>query len=237
LPQLGFHSAAAAIGQQVLLEGEKQPVTIIGVVKNWHQRGLGNTYTPIMFILNGKISWVPPQYIAVKVGNRQLTTTLAAIKAEWKNYFPESSFDSFFLDSFFNEQYKADTRFSRVIAFFTSLAFFITILGLWSLSAYTASKKVKEIGIRKVFGAGNRHIFLLFSKGISRLVTIAFIIAVPLSYIIMHQWLNHFPFRTGIPPGVYFAAAVVAVVIVLVTVIWQSILVSVQNPVKSLRAE
>ena len=234
LPQLGFNAAAAAIGQQVLLEGEKTPVTIIGVVKNWHQRGLGNIYTPIMFILNGKISWVPPQYIAVKVGNHQLNASLDALKTGWKNYFPDSSFDSFFLDSFFEEQYKADARFSHVIAFFTALAFFITILGVWSLSAYTAAKRVKEMGIRKVFGAGQGHILLLFSKGISRLVAISFLVAAPLSYFIMQQWLNRFPFRTGIPAGVYFFAALIAVLIVLITVIWQSMLVSVQKPVKSL---
>ena len=108
LPQLGFTSASAAVGQKVLLEGEQVPVTIIGVLKNWHQRGLGNIYTPIMLILNGRISWVPPQYIAVKPGNQQLQQSLQTLKAAWQTYFPDSSFDSFFLDSFFAEQYKAD---------------------------------------------------------------------------------------------------------------------------------
>jgi putative ABC transport system permease protein len=237
LPQLGFNTSAEAVGRKVMLEGEKQPSTIIGVVKNWHQRGLDNTYTPIMFILNGKISWVPPQYIAVKVSGSRLAESVESLKAEWKNYFPESSFDSFFLDGFFNEQYKADVRFSGVIGFFTVLAFFITILGLWALSAYTANKRVKEIGIRKVFGAGSHHILLLFSKGIAGMVAIAFIIAAPVSYIIMQQWLNHFPFRTGISPWLYFFAVVIAFLIVLITVVWQSILVGVQNPVKSLRTE
>ena len=237
LPQLGFRSATDAIGKQVMLEGEKLPVTIIGVVKNWHQRGLDNLYTPIMFILNGKISWVPAQYIAVKVGGDHLTPALASIKAEWKNYFAESSFDSFFLDSFFNEQYKADTRFGNAIGFFTALAFFITILGLWALSAYTATKKVKEIGIRKVFGAGNRDILFLFSKGITRMVVVAFLIAAPLSYIMMHQWLNHFAFRTNIALQLYLYAGLIALLILFVTVLWQSILVNVRNPVKSLRSE
>ncbi|MEP6749226.1 MAG: ABC transporter permease [Bacteroidota bacterium] len=237
LPQLGFNNPAQAIGREVILEGEKQPTTIIGVVKNWHQRGLENVYTPIMFILNGKISWVPPQYIAVKVNGSHLAESVESLKSEWKNYFPESSFDSFFLDSFFNEQYKADVRFGKVIKFFTALAFFITVLGLWALSAYTANKKVKEIGIRKVFGAGNHHILLLFSKNITSLVIIAFLIAAPLSYTIMRQWLDHFAFRTGISLWVYFFAGIIAFLIVLITVVWQSILVTIQNPVKSLRSE
>jgi putative ABC transport system permease protein len=237
LQQLGFAHASDAINAKVMLEGQKEPTTIIGVVKNWHQRGLDNMYTPIMFILNGKISWVPPQYIAVKIPGQYPAAAVASLHAEWKNYFPESSFDSFFLDGFFDQQYKADTRFSRVIGFFTVMAFFITILGLWALSAYTATKKVKEIGIRKVFGAGNRHILLLFSKSIVGLVALAFVIAVPLSYIIMRQWLNNFAFRTGISLWLYFLAGIIALLIVFITVLWQSMLVTVQNPAKSLRTE
>ncbi|MFT3934372.1 MAG: ABC transporter permease [Chitinophagaceae bacterium] len=237
LPQMGFRTATEAIGKKIMLEGEKEPVTIIGIVKNWHQRGLGNTYTPIMFILNGKISWVPAQYIAVKINSNQVTASMETLKTAWNSYFPDASFDSFFLDSFFNEQYKADKRFGSVIQFFTGIAFFISILGLWAMSAYTAIKKVKEVGIRKVFGAGNHHILLLFSKNIIALIAIAFLIAVPLSYLVMHQWLNHFAFRTGISLQLYFIAALIALLIVFVTVIWQSILVSAQNPVKSLRRE
>ncbi len=237
LKQLGFRNASDAIGRKVMLEAEKIPSEIIGVVKNWHQRGLGNSYTPILFILNGRISWVPPQYIAVKISGNDLVANVELLKSQWKEYFPESSFDSFFLDSFFNEQYKADLRFGNVIEFFTALAFFITILGLWALSAYTANKKVKEIGIRKVFGAGKRHILMLFSKGIIGMVTIAFLITVPSSYLIMSQWLSHFAFRTGIGIGIYFFGGLIAMGIVFITAIWQSMLVSVQNPVKSLRTE
>lgn len=237
LKQLGIASAAEAIGKKVALEGEEKPAEIIGVVKNWHQRGLGNNYTPIMFIMNGRISWVPAEYIAVKVAGDDLNAKVGALKTIWKEYFPESSFDSFFLDGYFNQQYAADVRFSRVIAFFTALAFFITIMGVWALSAYTANKKVKEIGIRKVLGASRLDVMKLFSKGILNMVLIAFLIAVPLSYFLMKQWLNHFAFRTGISVGLYFFGAIIALLIVFITVLWQSILVNVQKPVESLRME
>lgn len=237
LKQLGIASAAEAIGKKVALEGEEKPAEIIGVVKNWHQRGLENNYTPIMFIMNGRISWVPAEYIAVKLSSDDLNPKVEALKSLWKEYFPESSFDSFFLDSYFNQQYTADVRFSRVIAFFTALAFFITIMGVWALSAYTANRKVKEIGIRKVLGASKMDVMKLFSKGILNMVVIAFLIAVPLSYILMSQWLNHFAFRTGISVWLYFFGAIIALLIVLVTVLWQSVLVNVQKPVESLRME
>jgi len=237
LPQLGFSAAGEAIGKKVLLEGDKEPVEIIGVMKNWHQRGLGNIYTPIMFVLNGRISWVPPQYISIKLTDKDLTSSVAMVQSEWKKYFPESSFDSFFLDSFFNEQYKADVRFGKIISFFTALAFFITILGVWALSAYTAHSKVKEVGIRKVYGAGIQDIFRLFSLNITVLVGISFLIAAPVSYILLNEWLNHYAFRTNISPWIYAAGFFIALFIVLITVIWQTFLVTVQNPIKSLRTE
>jgi len=237
LPQLGFTKAGEAIGKKVLLEGDKEPVEIIGVIKNWHQRGLGNIYTPIMFVLNGRISWVPPQYISIKLSDRDLTSSAAMVESVWKKYFPESSYDSFFLDSFFNEQYKSDVRFGKIISFFTALAFFITIMGVWALSAYTAQGKVKEVGIRKVYGAGIKDIFRLFSLNITILIGISFLIAAPISYLLMNVWLNHYAFRTNISPWIYVSGFFIALFIVLITVIWQTFLVTVQNPIKSLRTE
>lgn len=237
LKQLDIATAKDAIGKKVVLEGEKIPVEIIGVIKNWHQRGLGNVYTPILFVLNGRIDWVPAQYIAVKVSGNNLAATMDLLKSTWKNYFPESSFDAFFLDSFFNEQYLADIHFEKVAGFFTILAIFITILGLWALSSYTAVKKTKEIGIRKVYGAGINDILFLFSKKMLAIFAIAFIITVPASWFIMSKWLDGFAFHTNINLLVYLLGGLAIVTISLVTVIWQSWRVAMQTPVKSLRTE
>lgn len=237
LPQLGFTAAKDAIGKKVVLEGDKKPVTIIGVVANWHQRGLGNNYTPVMFILNGRIEWVPAQYIAVKVTGQDLTAAMDVLKSNWTNYFPESSFDAFFLDNFYNEQYTADLHFEKVAGFFSALAIFITMLGLWALSAYTAVKKTKEIGIRKVYGAGINDILLLFSRNMLIIFSIAFVITVPVSWLVMHEWLNGFAFHTGISFWLYLLGGLAIVSVSLVTVIWQSWSVATQIPVKSLRTE
>jgi putative ABC transport system permease protein len=237
LKQLGFANAKDAIGKKVLLEGEKYPVDIVGVVKNWHQRGLGNTYTPIMFILNGRIDWVPAQYIAVKISGNDMAASMNLLKNNWNNYFPESSFDAFFLDSFYNEQYIADVHFEKVAGFFTALAIFITMLGLWALSSYTAVKKTKEIGIRKVYGAGVKDILLLFSKKMLLIFVIAFLITVPVSWFVMNEWLNGFAFHTNISLLIYVLGGLAIVTVSLLTVIWQSWSVAMQTPVKSLRTE
>ncbi|MBC8054732.1 MAG: ABC transporter permease [Sphingobacteriaceae bacterium] len=237
LKQLGFATAKQALGKKIMLEGEETPAEIIGVVKNWHQRGLSKSYTPIMMILNGKIGWVPAQYIAVRVVGKNLSSTMDLLKNNWQSTFPESSFDAFFLDSFFNEQYVAELNFEKVTGFFTALAIFITMLGLWALSAYTAVKKTKEIGIRKVFGAGINHILLLFSKKMLQIFVIAFCITVPLSWFIMNEWLSGFAFHTQINFLTFIYGGLAIVGISLITVIWQSWNVAVQTPVKSLRTE
>lgn len=237
LKQLGISSAREAIGRKVVLEGEKEPVEIIGVVKNWHQRGLGNVYTPIMFVMNGRVNWVPAQYIAVKVSGNDMSASMNLLKNQWKDYFPESSFDAFFLDDFYNEQYIADVHFEKVTGFFTALSIFITMLGLWALSSYTAAKKTKEIGIRKVYGAGIKDILLLFSKKVLFIFMIAFLITMPISWFMMNKWLSGFAFHTNINLLMYVLGGLAIAAVSLATVIWQSWAVALQSPAKSLKTE
>lgn len=237
LKTLGLTNPDDAIGKQVYLEGEADPVTIIGVVKNWHQRGLGNAYTPVMFIHNGRLSWVRPRFIAIKTATSDYDTMLSSIRQEWNNYFPEASFDYFFLDRYFNSQYKNDRRFGKIVGTFTALAFFISILGLWALAAFTASKKVKEVGVRKVLGAQIRNIVFLFSKEIVILILISLVIATPVSIWIMKNWLNSYAFHTGVNFWIYAAGGIVTLFIAILTVSWQSWRAATRNPVEALRYE
>ena len=234
---LGFAKTEDAIGKKVILEGESQPVTIIGVTKNWHQRGLGNTYTPIMILRNGRLRWVPPRFIAIKTTGNKYDAMLDLIHTRWSTYFPESSFDYFFLNSFFDNQYKTDKRYGNIVGVFTGLAFFISVLGLWALAAFTASKKVKEVGIRKIFGSGSGEIIYLFSKEIVMLILIAFVIATPVSILIMKNWLLNYPFRTNITAWIYISGGLVTLLIALITVAWQSWKAATRNPVEALRYE
>jgi len=234
---LGFTKPDDAIGKQVLVEGEAEPVNIIGVVKNWHQRGLGNAFTPVMFVLNGRVGWIAPKFIAIKTTSPDYETALNSIRKTWDSYFPEASFDYFFLDQYFNDQYKSDRRFGMVVGVFTALAFFIAILGLWALAAFTASKKIKEVGVRKVLGAEIGSIVYLFSKEIIVLILVALIIATPVSVWVMKGWLNNYAFHTGINFGIYIFGGIVTILVAFITVGWQSWRAATRNPVEALRYE
>jgi putative ABC transport system permease protein len=234
---LGIQTPEAAIGKKVMLEGEAQPVTIIGVVKNWHQRGLGNAYTPVMFVQNGRLGWIGPRFIAIKTAGDNYDAVLNLVKSRWQTYFPEASFDYFFLDSFFDNQYKTDKRFGQIVGIFTALAFFISGLGLWALAAFTASKKIKEVGVRKVLGAQTGNIVFLFSKEIVVLILIALAISTPISILVMKSWLMNYAFRTDISLWVYVLGGSITIAIAMLTIGWQSWKAAVRNPVEALRYE
>ena len=234
---LGLNNSETAIGKKVMLEGERDPVTIIGVLKNWHQRGLGNAYTPIMLLKNGRISWVPPRFIAIKTTDNKYDKTLEMIHKQWSTYFPDASFDYFFLDSYFDSQYKSDRLFGKIVSIFTGLAFFISVLGLWGLASFTASKKVKDVGIRKIFGARIENIVYQFSKEIVVLIIIALVIATPVSILIMKNWLLNFAFRITIPYWIYLAGGIITLSIAMITVSLQSWKTATRNPVEALRYE
>jgi putative ABC transport system permease protein len=237
MENLGIRNAEDAIGKKVMLEGEAQPVTIIGVVKNWHQRGLGNAYTPVMFVQNGRLGWIGPRFIAIKSAGNNYDAMLNLVKSRWQSYFPEASFDYFFLDSFFDNQYKTDKRFGQIVGIFTALAFFISGLGLWALAAFTASKKIKEVGVRKVLGAQTGNIVFLFSKEIIVLILIALAISTPISILVMKNWLMNYAFRTDISLWIYALGGTITIAIAMLTIGWQSWKAAVRNPVDALRYE
>lgn len=237
LPLLGITSADEAVGKVVLLEGEAEPVNIIGVVKNWHQRNLSVGYTPIMFVMNNRLGWIPQRFIVVKMAGGSPEQMLAMLADSWHDYFPQASFDYFFLDQYFNAQYQGDRQFGQLVSLFTALAFFISMLGLWALAAYTASKKVKEVGVRKVLGANTNSIFYLFSREILLLILLALLLATPLSVWVMERWLSNFAFRTEINYWIYVLGGLLTLGIAFLTICWQSWRAAVRNPVEALRYE
>jgi putative ABC transport system permease protein len=234
---LNINKPEDAIGKKVLLEGENEPVSIIGVVQNWHQRGLGNVYTPIMIIRNGRLRWVPPRFYAIRISGNQYNEIIKVLKEKWISYFPEASFDYFFLDQYFDSQYRADKRFGKIVTIFTVLAFIISILGLWALTAMNVSKKVRDVGIRKIHGAHSLDILYHFSREIIILILIALIIAVPVSILVMKGWLLNYAFRTEIGIWIYVVGGSVTLAIAIITVGWQSWRAATRNPVETLRYE
>lgn len=237
LSKLGFSQPQDAIGQKILLEGEREPAEIIGVVQNWHQRGLATAHSPIMFLMHDRISWIPPRYLIVKVKPQELDATMNMLASEWKSSFQESNLDAFFIDGYFERQYASHKHFARIMGLFSLVALLIALLGLAALANFSAGKKLKDIAIRKIYGAERRHIVYLFAREFLKTAAIAATIAIPVSTLAMQQWLNGFAFRTTISVWIYVLGIVSLVGISLVTIILQSWKVIVQNPAKILKEE
>ena len=227
----GFKNLDEAVGGKVRIGGDT--LTIVGVIENYHQEGLKVDFRPTTF----RFFEAPQAYFSAKVKAEDMGQTIAYAKEKYALLFPGNPFDYFFLDTFFNRQYKGDQQFGKVFGLFSLLAIFVASLGLFGLASFTASQRTKEIGIRKVLGSSVPNIFLLLSKDFLKLVIIANVIAIPLVWLLMDKWLNSFAFRIDIGIWIFIVATVITTLIALATVSYQSITAAVANPVKSLRYE
>lgn len=227
---LGFSSATDAIGKKLRRGGDT--LTIIGVMADYHHQGLQKAIDPMIVLLR------PNQrnFYSVKITSHP-QQTIASIEKIWNRYFPNDPFNYFFLDESFGQQYKADTRFGQVFGLFATLAILIACFGLLGLSAYNVLQRTREIGIRKVLGASVQNLVFTLSKEFLYLVLISLVIAIPVTWWIMHNWLQDFAYRISIEWWVFVFAGILAILIALVTVGFQAIKAAVTSPVKSLRTE
>lgn len=223
---LGFKKAEDALGER-LNNGE-----IIGIVKDYHQESLQTAIPPTLFNCGEVFN-----YYSVKLETGNLTNTLNKIKESYQQFFPGSPFNYFFLDDFFNQQYNAETQFNKLFGAFSGLAIVIAFLGLLGLSSYTNSLRIKEIGIRKVFGASINSMILLIVKDFFRLVFISALIGLPLSYFLIHNWLLNYPWRIGITWWMLLLPLIMILILVILTTSFQTIKTALTNPVESLRYE
>jgi putative ABC transport system permease protein len=163
--------------------------------------------------------------------------TITLAKNNWDKFFPGNTFEYFFLDDHFDQQYKADQRFGQVFGLFTSLAILVACLGLFGLASFTTLQRTKEIGIRKVLGASVIGILRLLYQEFAILLVIAFVLAVPLAWLTISNWLQGYPFRINIEWFYFIVPFATILIVALLTVSFQSIKAAVANPVKSLRTE
>ena len=229
--QLGYSNAEEAIGKTISIQDRKW--NIIGVIADFHQKSLRYPLEPT--ILNPSFATFCP--FSVKVDTKDLSAIVAAIKRKYDDFFPGNLFDYYFLDEKFNEQYSNDQLLGKVFAIFAGFAIFIACLGLLGLSLFETTQRTKEIGVRKVLGASVSNIVMLLSKNYIRLIIIAFVIASPVAWFVMHQWLQDFSYRINIRWGVFVLAGLASVLIALITISFQAIKAALTNPVKSLRTE
>jgi putative ABC transport system permease protein len=228
---LGFKSPEDALGKSVMDGGKAWDV--IGVINDYHQKSLRYPMEPLL--LMPFYSTYSP--ISVKLKTANLKAGISAIREKFLQFFPGNLFDYYFLDEQFNQQYKNDQLFGKAFGIFAGFAIFIACLGLLGLSLFATAQRTKEIGVRKVLGASSTNIVLLLSKDFIRLVLIAFVIASPVAYFIMHQWLEDFAYRINIEWWVFAMAGLLAVLIALSTISIQALRAAMANPVKSLRTE
>ncbi|KAH0533956.1 hypothetical protein FGG08_007424 [Glutinoglossum americanum] len=209
-----------------------QSWTIIGVVEDFHYESLKSNIAPLGFLLRKSNGSVTFRFEAANTS--QVITTL---ENTWKKLSPDSPFQYSFLDEDFSKMYSTEQRLGKIFAVFAGLAIVIACLGLFALTAFTTEQRTKEIGIRKALGASINNIVLLLSKDFSRLILIAFVLAIPLAWYSINQWLEDYAYKTEIGVVVYLVAGSLTLLISLATMSYQSIKAARSNPVESLRSE
>ncbi|MEJ7684821.1 MAG: FtsX-like permease family protein [Segetibacter sp.] len=207
--------------------------TIIGVVKDFNYASLKQKVEPAIFYYRPSRN----SRMYIKTTGEDASQAIAAARNVWKEYNPDFPFDYSFLDEDFGKMYQSEQRIASLFNVFAVIAITISCLGLFGLATYTAQVKTKEIGIRKVLGASVLNITNLLAREFIVLVAIAFIIATPIAWWMMHQWLQDFNYRINISWWIFALTGVAALGIALVTVSFQAIKAAIANPVKSLRTE
>ena len=232
--ELEFKSNEAAIGERIWIGWNSGNVEIVGVVSDFNTGPLQEVIKPALITPNAR----DYEQAGIKIeANSNVPEAIAAIEAAWKSAYPEGIFSYKFLDEQIDSFYKAEERLFNLFKIFSGLAMFISCLGLWGLATFAAQSRTKEIGIRKVLGASVNKIVVLLSKDFLLLVLIAIIIAAPLSWYGINQWLQGYAFRVNISWWIFGFAGMVAVLIAIITVSFQAIKAAMSNPVESLRSE
>lgn len=233
----GFDKPEDAVGSYLVDtngSGRTFEFKIIGVLKDFHVKSLKEAVTPIIFRLEDGSSI---EYFAIKLNTENLPSTIARVRELYTTLFPASPFEYYFLDEFFDRQYKADQQFGSIFAAFTGFAILIACLGLFGLSLYTSVQRTKEIGIRKTLGASIWHILFLLLKDFMKLLLIATLIAWPLSGWGLYEWLKSYPFRIDLTIWLFLIPTLSILIISVIVAGSQTFRVGKTNPIKALRYE
>jgi ABC-type antimicrobial peptide transport system permease subunit len=227
----GFNNPPDMIGTEIKVWGKSFPV--VGVVQNFHTQSLHDPMgATVMFnSLRGYDG------LALKIDMAHSQEILETMKTKWEAAYPEHIFSYTFLDQDIREFYEEEQKMSVMLSIFTSMAIFIGCLGLFGLATFMVNQKTKEIGIRKVLGASAESIVLMFSKEYVRLIIIGFVLAAPVAWVVMNQFLSEYAYKIDIGADIFILSIGITLLIALVTVGYRSIRAATTNPVNSLRSE
>jgi ABC-type antimicrobial peptide transport system permease subunit len=231
--KLGFNNPEEIIGKLITTGMGDVNAEVIGVLKDFHVASLHDEIDPAVFA-------ILPQYYyqaGIKVKTDNLQETLAAIERNWKEVFPDNYYDYEFLDDHLATLYENDKKTFTLFKIFASVSIFIGCLGLYGLISFVANQKRKEVGIRKVMGATVSSILFLFSKEFVRLIAVAFVLATPLTWYLMNQWLQTFAYKVDISWIIFIVGFFLILLIVLITIAYRSVMAARANPAVTLRSE
>jgi putative ABC transport system permease protein len=206
---------------------------VIGVVQDFHFASLHSPIEPLIMALQP----ASHGYLVARVQSQNLPETLKFIQNKWKFFDPRHPMEYFFMDEFFDQQYRTEEKMLTIFGYFAALTILIACLGLFGLTSFTAYQRTREIGIRKVMGSSVTSIVFLLSKDFALLVVISILLATPIAWYGMHQWLQDFAFRLPLGVGIFIMAGTFALIIAMLTVSIQAAKAATANPVKALRAE
>jgi putative ABC transport system permease protein len=231
----GWKDAADAVGKAIIRGGEQDGKKghVIGVIKDFNFGRLDRPQQPMIMDVN------VPRFteFAIRIRPEGVPGTIQTIRHLWDRYFPERVFEYSFLDENINALYKAQENLSRLVRYFALIAIFISCTGLFSLASFVAAQRTREIGIRKVLGAGVPGLVVLLFRDFLRLVLIALLISTPLAWWMMNKWLHDFAYRIPLSWWMFVLAGMLAVVISFLTVGVQGFRAARVSPIKSLRNE
>jgi putative ABC transport system permease protein len=233
--ELGFTNAEDAVGKNIYRANRDTiPIEVIGVLADFHNEGLQKPIYPMIYNNGHPFEF---GFYSVRLNTPDFDYAIGKLKTIWDNHYPADPMEYFFAEEFFFRQYQSENRFGKFYTSLTILSITIACLGLFGLIVFYLNQKRKEIGLRKINGARVAEIMVMLNKEFTKWVAIAFIIAVPVSWYVMDKWLQNFAYRTEMSWWIFAGGGLLALVIALATVSWQSWKAATKNPVEALRYE
>jgi len=223
--------SGSPIGKVIFRKGQQKKV--IGVVRNYHYLPVSRQIGPLMLHLSPQ----PFRYIFIKISAQNISKAIGFTRQTFHSVFPGSPFEFSFLDEAYDRYYRTEERLGGLLNGFTILAIFISCLGLFGLASFMAEQRTKEIGIRKILGASINNVTALLSKEFLKWVLLSNLIAWPIAFLVMQNWLQNFPYRASLGLWIFLISGFLALLIAFITVSYQSIKAATSNPVEALRYE
>lgn len=227
---LGYKTPGDAINTKLIM-GDQQPAIVLGVIKDYHHESLRKTVDPIIFFHRHPFEY---GYYSFQVQSRE-GNYLKTLEAIWNKHYPNDSFIYYFMDRFFEDQYRVDELFGKLLRLFSIISITVASFGLFGMASLAMVKRTKEIGVRKVLGATVVNILVMLSKSYVRLIAIGCVFAFPLAYYLTYQWLQGFAYKIDVQWWMIILPGVIVLAATLFTIAAQSIRAALANPAKSLR--